>query len=286
MAKAFSIASWNIEHFKKPAKNASAKAKQKYKERKPRIIEFIKNQNPDIIAIYEVEGAAVYFELRKQLKGYTFHITEGPQTQEILIGVKSGLDAFFTQKLEFKSGSSYLRPGALLTIQVDEQDYPILFLHMKSGSDPKGFGLRDDMLSKAVKFRKKLNRVSRSENGANYMFLGDLNTMGMKYPYKQTINYELELKRTDNVAKRYYGMKRLTKTHDVTYNPGSKSTLVKSDLDHVYASKHMEFKQFSNADVMVTGWVDKETEHEEDQWLDEYSDHCLLYLEVQKVKPD
>ena len=44
---------------------------------------------------------------------YFFHITEGPQTQEILVGVKSGFSPFFTQRVEFKGGNPRLRPSAL-----------------------------------------------------------------------------------------------------------------------------------------------------------------------------
>jgi len=283
MAKAFSIASWNVEHFRKPASNASAAKKKAYNERKPRVVQFIKDQQPDVITIYEVEGKEIYNDLASTMTGYSFHITEGAQVQEILVGVKHGIDAFFTQKIAFKSGSSYLRPGALLTVNVDSEVYSLLFLHTKSGADPKGFGLRDDMLQKSVKFRKILNKASTSENGANYIFMGDLNTMGMRYPYKKSIDFSFELKRADNLASRYYKMRRLTKTHAFTYCNGSKSSYPKSDLDHVYASKHLQFKQFSESDVKVTGWVDANDDATMDKWIEEYSDHSLLYMEVQKV---
>jgi len=122
MAKAFSLASWNVEHFKgKP-------------ERVARVVEFLKAQHPDIFALFEVEGRTVFDDLVATLPGYQFHITEGPQTQEALVGVKRGLTAFFTQKIEFKSGNQYLRPGALLTLTIDGEHYSILFL----GTSEKG----------------------------------------------------------------------------------------------------------------------------------------------------
>ena len=43
MAKAFSIASWNVEHFKSDPTRVS------------RIIDFLKKQKPDVIGLYEVE---------------------------------------------------------------------------------------------------------------------------------------------------------------------------------------------------------------------------------------
>ena len=49
--------------------------------------------------------------------------------------------------------------------------------------DPKGIGHRDDMLKRSLEYRKSLDKATKSGK-ANYMFLGDLNTMGFDYPYK------------------------------------------------------------------------------------------------------
>src|SRR4030067_2464728 len=108
----------------------------------------MKEQNPDLFALYEVESSEVYTTLVSKMPNYHFHITEGPQTQEILVGEKKTLTAFFTQKVEFKSGNTYLRPGALLTVRFSGKDYPILFLHTKSSTKPIGLGLRDDMFER------------------------------------------------------------------------------------------------------------------------------------------
>jgi hypothetical protein len=109
------------------------------------------------LALYEVEGKEIFEELTKKLPSYSFHITEGPQVQEILLGVNPALTAFFTQRTEFNAGVSLLRPGALLTVTVDRANYPMLFLHTKSGDDPRGLGLRDDMLVRAFDFRRALD---------------------------------------------------------------------------------------------------------------------------------
>ena len=136
MAKAYSLASWNVEHFRNPD------------SRVDRIVDFLVNLGPpDLFALYEVEGKEVFTALVSKMPGYTFHITEGPQVQEIMLGVKSSLTAFFTQKTEFKSGLWALRPGALLTLTIAGEQYPILVLHTKSGVEPLGLGLRDDMLN-------------------------------------------------------------------------------------------------------------------------------------------
>ncbi len=275
MAKAFSIASWNVEHFKgDPA-------------RTDRVIGFLKKQNPEIIGIYEVQGSMVFETVCSKFPGYTFQITEGPQTQEILVGVKSNLTAFLTQRIEFKTGSTYMRPGLLATVTVADVPYNVLFLHLASSPEPKGFGLRDSMAERAIKFRKTLNKKAPNKR-ANYIFLGDLNTMGLDYPYEGDIASATELRRWDVRASRYYDMTRLVKTADATFSNGSGSSYPDSDLDHVYASKHMKFKKFTRddgtkADVDVRGWVNKATQAERDKWIADYSDHSLLYLEVQRV---
>ena len=78
MPKLFSVASWNVEHFKDDPTG----------QRIARVVDFVKAQDPDVFGIYEVEGATVFDALVTQMPNYTFQITEGVETQEILIGVK------------------------------------------------------------------------------------------------------------------------------------------------------------------------------------------------------
>lgn len=274
MAKAFSIASWNVEHFKGDS------------SRVVRVINFLKAQSPDVLALYEVEGSEVFSKVTSKFPGYTFQITEGTETQEILVGFKSTLSVFLTQKLEFKSGTTHMRPGLLATITLNGIYYSILFLHLASSPEPRGFGLRDDMATRAIKFKKVLDKAVGGK--ANYMFLGDLNTMGLNYPYHNDIAVNDELKRWDNRASQYYDMIRLSKTFNVSWSNGSTSSYPDSNLDHVYASKQMEFKLFNPVNgqqgfVDVRGWVNKTTTASKDKWIKDYSDHSLLYLEVQKV---
>lgn len=275
MAKAFSVASWNVEHFKGDPTRIN------------RVIGFLKQQDPDVIGIYEVEGATVFTVVTAQFPGYSFQITEGPQTQEILVGFRSNLSVFITQKIEFKAGTTHMRPGLLATITIAGERYSLLFLHLASSNEPRGFGLRDDMAIRAIKFRKTLNEATNSR--ANYIFLGDLNTMGLDYPYNNEIDAATELKRWDSRASQYYDMRRLSKTYDASWSNGSGSSIPDSNLDHVYASKHLRFKQFprpidgTNADVDVRGWVNQASQADKDNWIRDFSDHSLLYFEVQKV---
>lgn len=270
MAKAFTVASWNVEHFKNNP------------ERIRRVLSFLKKQNPDVFGLYEVESADVYAALMAELPNYQFHITEGTQTQEILVGVRKTMTAFFTQKVEFKSGNTYLRPGALLTVRHNSADYPILFLHTKSSNKPIGLGLRDDMFERAFKFRKTLDKVSRAAGAgpANFIFLGDLNTMGMKYPFERAILVDFELRKLDSEAKKVK-MVRLDKSIPYTWwnGPGG---LPQSNLDHVIAADHLKFKSFKGAPVDVRGWPKLATEQEQKKWIDSYSDHALLFFQVEK----
>ncbi len=283
MAKAFSVLSWNVEHFGKTKRGSS-------QPNKPigRIIDYIASQKADVVAIYEVVGKMVHGEIMAKMPGYQFHITEGPQTQEILVGVKKTIDSFFTQKTTFKSGAAALRPGALLTISKDGVNYPILFLHLKSLSVPKGFGLRDDMTERAISFKKMLDKNHKKSGlpgKSNFIFLGDLNTMGMNLTYSNKgVSAQEEIGRLKKrLGSRSVGMTMLSKTVEETYWPGSASSYPVGNLDHVVAADHLQFKSFSGVPVSVRGWVEENSPVKKDQWAQKYSDHALLYFEVQKV---
>ncbi|HEX7254669.1 MAG TPA: endonuclease/exonuclease/phosphatase family protein [Gaiellaceae bacterium] len=270
MAKAFSVASWNVEHFKS----------QGIPSRVQDVVDFLGEQRPDVFALYEVEGKRVFEALTSMMPGYTFHITEGSQVQQILLGVRSNLTAFFTQKTEFRSDVSLLRPGALLTLKVGGKTYPLLFLHTKSGTDPRGLGLRDDMLDRALDFAKVLDKAA-DEKPANYIFLGDFNIMGMQYRYvrDRDIVGTQELQKLTQGAKRRQ-MKVLDKDEPNTCWGGGK--LAPSNLDFVVARDHLRFKKFNGVEVSVRGWPKIADSGERLEWVRDLSDHGLLFFQVEK----
>jgi len=277
MAKAFSVASWNVEHFGVPT---SRHDKTPKKDIKP-IIEFLAQQKPDVFAIYEVRSGVVFRPLMEAMPKYHFHVTEGPQMQEILVGIKHNIPAMVTQKIEFRSGQSALRPGVLCTLTIDGEYYPLLFLHLKSMPDPKGFGLRHDMIRRAGDFRKVLDKATKNGK-ANYIFLGDLNTMGLDYPFKDNdISASEEIKEVKRRLK-YRNMRVLEKNSPYTFRKPRPSKLI-SDLDHVAAADHLQFKSINGAEVDVRGWPKLDSEAKKDAWNKKFSDHGLLYFEVQKV---
>lgn len=281
MAKAFSVASWNVEHF------GDSKNIHKIND----CIQFMADQNPDIFAVYEVKSSRVFRPFMEAMPNHQFFITEGEQTQEIMVGVKKSMQAYITQKVEFKSGQAALRPGVLVTIFLEGQYYPLLFLHLKSMNDPKGFGLRNDMITRAFDFRVVLNKAAKAIANAtgatpkpvNYIFMGDLNTMGLNYypSDKYDIPGESEIAELHRKC-RYRDMKVLTKNHPFSYNNGSNSSIPSSNLDHVVAADHLKFKQFSGADIDMRGWCKEVDIQAQDDWISKYSDHGLLYFEVQK----
>jgi endonuclease/exonuclease/phosphatase family metal-dependent hydrolase len=277
MAKIFSVASWNVEHFKDDPTAV----------RVNRVVDFLKAQSPDVFGIYEVEGATIFTALTTRMPDYMFQITEGVETQEILIGVRKSVTAFITQKTEFRSGTTHMRPGQLVTVTKGGENYSLLFLHLASGNNPRGMGLRDDMLERAMDFRKVLDRASGGDGKAKYLFLGDLNTMGLVYPFNKDIAADIEIKKWDKYAsKAKIQMKRLVKTHDVSWTNGSGSRIPPSNLDHVFASTNLNFKTFPRADgsgpaqVSLRGWVNEPTLTKQDEWIAKYSDHALIYFEL------
>lgn len=278
MPKLFSVASWNVEHFK-------GSDDPNHSQRCTRVINFLNEHEPDVFGMYEVEGKEVFRDITTKMPNYTFHITEGPQVQEILVGVKTGITSFFTQKITFKTGVNSLRPGALLTLTIQGKYYSILFLHAKSATNPRSFGLRDDIIYRSLKFAKVLDKVSPN-NQANYIVLGDLNTMGMKVPNlrEKDISAAQEIKRIKERAKRYYDLDLLSKTFDTTWSNGSNSSYPDSNLDHVLAAEHLKFTEFEKNGqkgfVDVKGWVDAPDIAAKDKWIEDYSDHSLLYFEV------
>jgi len=283
MQKIFSITSWNVEHFKDEP------------ERVKRVASFINGQNggpqqvPEIFALYEVEGKDIYQEFMEQFPDHRFHLTEGKQTQEIFIGVHRKFQTFSTQRLEFKTGNDYLRPGLLLTVHVNNTPYPILFLHIKSGANTEDFGLRDAAFTNAFNLKKALDNAVGGKS--NFIFLGDMNTMGIDdpVPYSKVMDFssEEEITRIGKWAKRRK-MKLLTKDKtlidgiekEVSWYNGS-SGYEPTNLDHVIVSDQMEVRDQagSKGNVSVLGWP-KLPEADRAAWFSKYSDHAMLYFEV------
>lgn len=283
------VLSWNVEHF--DGKGGQDRNNRRNRlDRVERVVELVRQQDPDIFGIIEVEGAIVYDKITELMPGYTFNITEGRQSQEILIGVRGGLTAFFTQRNEFKRNNPYLRPGALLTVRDGNLHVPILFAHLKSMPSPEGFGLRDAMFDKIFDLKKELDKVTRRLSGnqaanSNFIVLGDLNTMGMDY-YRSTNDIpgdrEIDVLTAKFATRK---MDRLEKSAPFTWYNGSTSSYPPSNLDHVFAAQHLEFEAVDGgaAVVEVGGWAERASVSERDDWISSYSDHAPLTFTLTSV---
>ena len=283
--KKFSVLSWNIKNF--------TTSNNKLDE----ITDHIRNQDaptgPDVIAIYEVRGKDVFNIMTEKFPDHMFFITEGVQSQEILVGIKNKFTAFVTQRTEFKSKISTLRPGTLVTLKINNVNYSILFLHTKSFPDPKGFGLRDEQLAHAFKLKVSLDSVAGGKGKANMIITGDLNTMGLDYRGKKNdIIFSDEINHMQKNAKNRV-MKILLKDNAETWakikKKNNKEIVAFGQLDHVIASEHMQFNKVgkNNEDVSVTGWAEHLTAQDKIKpnqnlrmFLDGISDHNSLYFEV------
>jgi len=66
---AFSVASWNIEHFGSDLAG----------DRDPEtVLSLLAEQHPDVIGIYKVSSSRVLGPIMEAFPDHTFHITEGP----------------------------------------------------------------------------------------------------------------------------------------------------------------------------------------------------------------
>lgn len=281
------IMAWNIEHFSgHEAQDARAPAKRA--NRLKEVIAFIEHEKPDIFGISEVTSGFVYESMVKAFPRHTFHITTGNQSQEILIGVRDGLGSFFTQKDEFKRNNIYLRPGALLTVHEDNVHVPILFVHLKSLPDPEGFGLRDAMLERIYALKNALDKAAVKLQGvpgakANFIVLGDYNTMGLDYFRK---DHDIPMEREIAVMTERMKTRKMRKpvtSHPHTFFNGSGSTLPPSELDHVFVAQHVTLDDSKGYEVEIGGWAKLATAAERDDWIERFSDHAPLIFTVTAV---
>lgn len=272
MADQISFASWNVEHFYgKP-------------ERVDRVFSLLQELNPDLFAIYEVQGKVAFNQLMDKMSTHSFFIAEctSQAKMEVLIGFRKDLNVFITQRDEFKSSLPSLRPGTLVTVRKNETDYSFLFLHLKSFPDPRSWGLRDDMFRNAAALKRTLNKTNDDNQHANLIILGDFNTMGLDAPYndQSDLSNEQEIEFLEKRFKRV-ALKRLNKTAELSWWNGSDNYAPGSPLDHVFADDQLTFRTFEDgAQIKVIGWPELSTRSEQREWIEAFSDHALLYGEL------
>ena len=138
------------------------------------------------------------------------------------------------------------------------------------------------MLQHVASLKRTLDKFPPANKKANFVALGDLNTMGVQPAYNNVTDFDgaQELAFVENrMSAAVNGMKLLTKTHTKTWWNG-KDNWQPSNLDHIFAADHLQFKSLSGADIEISGWVDKTTDNARKNWIDKFSDHALLYGEI------
>jgi len=271
MAKVLSFASWNVEHFHgKPA-------------RVSRVVDKLKDVNPDIFSLYEVKGKTIFDDLKNKMSSHNFVITErtDESNMEILIGFRKNLNVFVTQRDEFRSKLPTMRPGMLATVTKGGEDYGFLFLHLKSFTDPRSWGLRDDMFKHVASLKRAMDKRVDPDK-AKFVVLGDLNTMGLNAPYNSVSDIDSE-QEIEFLSKRFnrVDLRRLPKNHELSWWNGSENYFPGSKLGHVYAEESMKFKQFDgNAEIKVIGWPEESSKTDKRKWIEKFSDHAILYGEI------
>lgn len=277
---AFSVCSWNVEFF---GSRRSGETRAQVAARIDDVFDLLGRPDirSDVFAIYEVNGAQVFDKVSEAFPEYSWQITEGPGTQQILVGFR--IPAFVTQRVEFSRGfTGPLRPGALVTVHDAGEVYPMLFLHLKAADAAIDFGVRAYQHDKVRSLRKSLDAASGTER-ANFIMAGDLNNVGMNLSFsRRDISIHEEIERMRQMYEsRFDQLVLLEKSADATFWNGPGSSDPPSDIDHVVAASRITMEPLPDgASVAVKGWPELETDEEKGEWIRRFSDHALLRFTV------
>lgn len=278
---AFSVCSWNVEFF------GSRRAGETHAQVANRIDDVFDllgqpDVRSDVFAIYEVNGGQVFDKVSTAFPEYSWQITEGPGTQQILVGFR--IPAFVTQRVEFSRGfTGPLRPGVLVTVHDQGQVYPMLFLHLKAADAAIDFGVRSYQHDKVRSLRKSLDRAAATDR-ANFIMAGDLNNVGMNLSFsRRDISIDEEIDRMKHMYEsRFDELVLLEKSADATFWNGPGSSDPPSDIDHVVAASRIKLAKLPGGGaVEVKGWPELATDAEKAEWIRRFSDHALLRFTVE-----
>ena len=274
--------SWNIRMFK------GSKARLEDAD------ELISAFSPDVLGILEFKAKKQARELMfKRFPEYDFAITDSTGNLEVIMGYKRGKfkQVITTQRRKFNNKPRTLRPGALISVNHKNEWFNLLFLHTKSGDSRTEFNLRQAAFKNIWSLEKTLKSVSPSRK-SNLIALGDLNTMGRGALFDG--EKEIEKLHRDSLRN---NMDMLTKDSEFTWHDWGKNKrkksirklkvselddALKSDLDHVLASKNLNFVAHGDdgsSAIHVEGWQQLEGVNRTN-FLFSLSDHSALFGEV------
>lgn len=272
----FTFLSWNVEHFARdPARTQT-------------VADTIKAAHPggkpiDVMGILEIKDVAVVDLMLNHFPNYDFYLTDGPQVQEILIGVRRGVfqQKIFTQKREFKAGNDSLRPGALMAVLENSGQWTqLLYLHTDSGTGAGDFGNRFEMFERVAKMRAAL--AKQANQADRLIALGDLNTMGLNYPKRSKVR----ITGAEEIAELATFTRMTLATKDITATWRDANGRIKdSDLDHVLHSPALTLKSLgtdpggASTAISSAGWPKLAGQPQSDFVLT-ISDHAVLVGET------
>jgi hypothetical protein len=281
MPRLFSFASWNVEHFFGKETRFENVVTFLNSVGPPDTTNANGDSPPDVFSVQEVRSSATVFnEFVTRMPSHQFFITVTPKSPlDILIGVSRNFTAFYEQRTELQSGLPALRPGALVTLPINGENYSLLFLHLKAFDKPVGWGLRDDMIHHIRNLKRSLDGVA--EKDANLIALGDINNVGLNVTFADNdMTEEEELARYDRVFSAR-NMSLVPKDHDETLWNGPGSSNPPADADHAFASDHLDIRPgATGSGLRVRGWPELATDDEKGDWIRDFSDHALIYGEL------
>jgi hypothetical protein len=279
----FTVSSWKVEFFGSKRKGDSS---AEVTARIDRVFNYLRDEiDTDIYAIYEANGSQVFTHATTMFPDYTWKITEGSGSQDILVGSRRPI--FITDRTEFGKGfNGPLRPGALVTLNDDGETYSMLFLHLKAADKAIDFGVRVHQHERARSLRKALDKAAPAGERANFIVAGDLNSVGLDLTFSDA-DVELvdEVKRLRTMyGSRFDHMPVRDKTREHTFWNGPGTSDPPSDIDHVAAAERIQFAPVNGAEVEVKGWPEEPSPEAMGNWIGDFSDHALLRFEVTGVQ--
>ena len=277
----FTFMSWNV---------------RMYRGSKPRLEDvdrLLTRFSPDVFGLLEFKAKKRARELMfDRFPEYDFAATDSTGGLEVIIGFRRGKfdQVIWTQRRDFNNLPRSLRPGALISVNLEGEWYSLLYLHTDSGTRDSDYKNRWTVFDKIWSLEEALKQGSPSGR-PNLIVLGDLNTMGKG----STISGPSEIQRLESKAKQN-GMLMLTKDAEHTWHEWGKgprgnrrrlkvselATAMRSNLDHVIASQDLDFVVHGDdgqAAIHVEGWQ-QVTGTDRVNFLWSLSDHSALFGEV------
>jgi hypothetical protein len=275
----FSVMFWNVERYRGGGEQMAL------------LHEDITAADPDILCLCGItDKGSLRHLIREQLHGYDISVTDDYGRVELATAWRRGKfdQVIFTQRREFGSDESQLRPGSLVSVLVDGTEYHTLFLYTDGGTSYRDYQDRLDTYDKVWDLKTSLDEISSAPDGARLLVMGDMETVGKRrqgrYP---AVESETEIEDLADQA-RSVGMRMLSKTHDATTIevPGGDRPPVLMNLDHALATPNISFGILGgqtgvrSAEVRVSGWT-RLDDRTRDTYVDSISKHAPIYCEIE-----